>query len=205
LVVSPGTFIDPSEFPWGDITNYTVLVPADTISVTLTPTANDGNAAITVNGVGVQSGEASGNITLVGEMTTIPVVVTAEDGTELEYTIVVRRGEEPPVLSDDATLSGLTVSPGGRFVDPDHFPYDDITFYVVFVPAGTTSVTITPTASDGNAAIAVNGVGVPSGEASGPVELIDGAAEITIIVTAENGEGQTEYTIVVREEEPSDT
>ena len=61
-------------------TNYTVSAGITTISTTVTPTASAANATITVNGIPVASGTASGSIALNAGANTITVVVTAGDG-----------------------------------------------------------------------------------------------------------------------------
>ena len=79
-----------------DILNYTVTVANDVASVTVTPTADDNNATLTVNGTDVVSGSASDEIPLTeGGDTDIQVVVTAEDRTTIgTYTIAVSRAAE---------------------------------------------------------------------------------------------------------------
>jgi len=68
---------------------YTVDVPYDVTSVTVTPMASDTEAGITVNGETVVSGEEiSIDLDDEGE-TTIEIVVTAEDGTQKTYTVTV--------------------------------------------------------------------------------------------------------------------
>jgi len=74
----------------------------------VTPTASDDSATITVEvseveTQTVESGTTSTAIALAaGEVTTITVVVTAQDGTTNTYTIAVNRP-----LSSDASLSAL--------------------------------------------------------------------------------------------------
>ena len=73
-------------------TAYTATVPHATTHMKLTPTVNDTAATVTVNGVAVESGTASGSIALsVGE-NLVEVVVTAEDGTTRTYRVTVTRG-----------------------------------------------------------------------------------------------------------------
>ena len=76
-----------------DISDYTVNVTNNVASVTVTPTADDNDATLTVNDTDVVSGSASGEIPLTeGEDTVIQVVVTAEDDTTTgTYTITVSR------------------------------------------------------------------------------------------------------------------
>ena len=73
-------------------TSYAVDVDNDVPSVTLTPTTADTAASVTVDGATVTSTEASNPIDLApGVAKDIRVVVTAEDGTEKPYTIIVTR------------------------------------------------------------------------------------------------------------------
>ncbi len=87
-----------------DIYSYTASVSNDTETITVTPTAVDSDASITVNGIEVTSGSASGDLTLSVGKNTITVLVTAEDGVATKtYTLVVERLStvvEPPEITD---------------------------------------------------------------------------------------------------------
>ncbi|MGI8820780.1 MAG: beta strand repeat-containing protein [Chthoniobacterales bacterium] len=100
LTVSSGT-LTPA---FGSNTlSYTVSVPFSISSISVTPTAADAGATITVNGTPVASGTASGAIPLVVGPNTITIVVTAADNvTTKTYTITVTRGP-----------ANVTVNPGG--------------------------------------------------------------------------------------------
>jgi len=78
LEVSQGTLM-PGFAP--GTTAYTLSLPPGTSSMTLTPTAADAGAVITVNGSAVVSGQASGSLPLIFGDNLISIVVTAEDGT----------------------------------------------------------------------------------------------------------------------------
>jgi hypothetical protein len=65
--------------------------------VTVTPTASDPGASITVNGSAVTSGQASGAISLLVGSNTITTVVTAVDTTTKTYIVIITRGEFPEV------------------------------------------------------------------------------------------------------------
>ena len=76
--------------------------------MTVTPTATDPTATITVNGSTVAAGNASPSLPLVAGSNTITIVVTAQDGvTQLTYTITVT---EP--ASTNANLSSLVPGTG---------------------------------------------------------------------------------------------
>ncbi|HYF37818.1 MAG TPA: choice-of-anchor D domain-containing protein, partial [Prosthecobacter sp.] len=87
-------------------TGYSASVPNTVASLTATPTAADANAAITVNGIGVSSGTASGAIALTVGDNTITTVVTAQDGTTTKtYTVTVTRAAPGAVAFSAATYS----------------------------------------------------------------------------------------------------
>ena len=74
---------------------YTATVGYETTQTRLTPTVNHAAATVTVNGVGVASGQASTPLALrVGE-TVLTVVGTAEDGTTRPYTVTITRLRDP--------------------------------------------------------------------------------------------------------------
>jgi hypothetical protein len=84
---------------------YSNLVPAATMSTTLTPTPVDSAATITVNGVPVAGGTASQAITLTGTTTPVTIVVTAQDGiTTRTYTVAITK---QATLACLATPAGL--------------------------------------------------------------------------------------------------
>ena len=82
---------------------YAAAVEADVRSLTVTPTTSNAGASVTVSGVIVAGGTASGALDLGVGDTTITIVVTAEDGTAMgTYTVVVTRAEPPntaPVIA----------------------------------------------------------------------------------------------------------
>lgn len=186
LAVDAGV-LDPAFVP--GTTRYDAEVPHTTGSIRLTPTAAHPGATITVNGTGVVSGGTTDAISLAFGANTITVEVTAESGATQAYTVNIVR-QEPP--STDATLSALTVSAG--VLDPAFAT--GILGYDLNVANATTSIVVTPSASDGGAAIEINGIAVVSGEPSGAIPLNVGPNAINVAVTAASGATQT-YTITV--------
>ncbi|RYY32492.1 MAG: T9SS type A sorting domain-containing protein, partial [Sphingobacteriaceae bacterium] len=72
------------------LVNYTTTVSAGTSSLTVTATAKDANANVTIQGVLIPRGQASAPIVLNDDTTTITVISTAQDGvTTRTYTIAV--------------------------------------------------------------------------------------------------------------------
>ena len=94
-------------------------------------------------------------------------------------------------LSNDASLSGLTVSHGSFSpgFDPGSAAYSQVVAYPV------SSLTFTPTVNESHAtvAITVNGTAV----ASGPVPLSVGSNTISVLVTAQDGVTTQSYTVSV--------
>ncbi len=175
---------------------YTATVPFATTSQTVTPTASDANATITVNGTSVASGATSGAIALSVGANVITTVVTAEDTvTTKTYTVTITR--EPSANADltELVLSAGTLTPA----------FDTGTIsYTASVPHATTSLVITPTVSDTNATIEVNGAPVTSGTPSGAIALNVGANSITTVVTAQDGSTTKTYTVIVTRAGSSD-
>ena len=185
LTISSGT-LSP-QFSSSDIT-YTASVDNSVTQVTVTPTASDSSATIAVNGNTVTSGTGYILTGLTAGTTTVTVIVTAQDSTTKTYTITLTRA----ALSDNADLGGLTISSGT--LSP-LFSSFDIT-YTASVDNSVTQVTVTPTASDSLATIAVNGNTVTSGTGYILTGLTAGTTTVTVIVTAQDSTTKT-YTVTV--------
>ena len=171
-------------------TNYTDLVTNATSSIAVTPTTTDTTATVTVNGTTVISGAASALIPLAVGPNTITTVVTAQDGITTDtYTVTVTRA----ALSTIATLSNLTISNGT--LTPAF--NSATTSYTASVPNSVIGIAVTPTFTDPNATITVNGTPVVSGAASGNILLAVGPNTITTAVTAQDGTTTDTYTVVV--------
>ena len=185
LTISSGTLSPP--FSSSDIT-YTASVDSSVTQVTVTPTASDSLATIAVNGNTVTSGTGYILTGLTVGTTTVTVIVTAQDSTTKTYIITLTRA----ALSDNADLGSLTISSGT--LSPQ-FSSSDIT-YTASVDNSVTQVTVTPTASDSLATIAVNGNTVTSGTGYILTGLTAGTTTVTVIVTAQDSTTKT-YTITV--------
>jgi hypothetical protein len=174
----------------GTTGNYSTSVDPATSSIIITPTAQDLNAIILINGVAVTSGTSSAPIILDAGSTVITVEVTAQDGvTTRTYSITVNRlGSNNAFASLKLTPSSILVSTGTVGTTGS---------YSTSVNPATSSIIITPTAQDHNASILVNGVAVTSGTASAPIILNVGSNLITIDVTAQDGVTTRTYSITV--------
>jgi autotransporter-associated beta strand protein len=88
--------------------SYAISVPYATSNMTVTPTAAEAAATITVNGVGVASGASSGSIALNVGNTIITTVVTAQNGTTVKtYTVTVTRNPAPLTITPQASQSKI--------------------------------------------------------------------------------------------------
>ena len=87
LAVSAGALNEP--FDAGTL-NYTVTLASTTADTTVTATVADSTATLTINGSPAASGVPSVSIPLAQAATTsIPIVVTAENGTTKTYTVII--------------------------------------------------------------------------------------------------------------------
>ena len=170
-------------------TSYTASVVNGVTSMTLTPTTTSPAATVKVNGTVVASGSASQSIPLVVGTTTIPVKVTAQDGTTIKiYTLVVTRAKSSHVYMANLTPSAGALSPTFSASK---------TAYTEDVVNGAASITITPVTAVPTSTVKVNGTAVTSGTASAPIALNVGANTITTVVTAQDGVTTKTYTLTV--------
>ena len=102
-------------------------------------------------------------------------------------------GSVVSIISSDATLSNLVSSAGAL---TPAFSASTIN-YTSSVANAVTSTTVTPTATDANSTIKVNGVTVASGSASTAINLNVGSNTITTVVTAQDGTTTKTYSITI--------
>ena len=96
-------------------------------------------------------------------------------------------------ISSNPTLANLSISGGS--LSPAFNA--DTTDYAVDVPNAIAAATVTPTASQANAVVRVDGVDVASGTASAPIPLVVGTNTITVAVTAQDGITTQTYSFTV--------
>jgi uncharacterized repeat protein (TIGR02543 family) len=166
--------------------SYTASVGNGVSSITITPAVTQANATITVNGIAVTSGSASGSIALSVGPNIITVIVTAQDGTTTKnYTVSVTR------ISNDATLSALVPSSGT--LSPIFASATET--YTASVANAVSSITITPTVTQANATVA-QFIGA-TGTTAFTGALAVGANIIRTVVTAQDGTTKRTYTVTV--------
>jgi uncharacterized delta-60 repeat protein len=114
-----------------------------------------------------------------------------------DFDAQVRSATVPDIGADEfnspnANLTALTSSSGTLTPGFDA----NTTGYAATVANAVTALTVTPTAADAGATIAVNTVAVASGSASGAIDLNVGGNTITVLVTAQDL-GAKMYTLTV--------
>lgn len=179
LAISPGA-LSPAFSP--TTTNYTVNVPATTTTVTVTATPEDSTATITITGGATQ------NLPGPGSSKDIPIVLTAQSGSQSTYIVTFNKA----ALAADNNLSALTVAPGA--LSPAFA--SGIQNYTVDVATNVTSVSVSATKSDPNAVISGD---VPNqGHAMIPLGGPGTTTNVLITVTAQNGSAQTYHISIKR-------
>ena len=157
-------------------TSYTARVANAVSSVRVTAEANHADASVAY--------DPGRTVNLNVGPNTITVTVTAEDGTEGDYTVRVTR--EAPGASSDATLSSLRLSAGE--LSPTFDP--GMTTYMARVGNDVDEIKVTAVAND------VDGANVVINPAQ-PSALVVGENEITVTVTAEDASTTKDYTVTV--------
>jgi gliding motility-associated-like protein len=167
--------------------DYTINVAGETAGITLKPAVADLSASVKVNGVDVASGQASAANPLDFGNNLIPVVVLASDNsTTKTYNVTVNR-------APSAALANIILSDGAL---DKAFNKDSLT-YKVTLPAGTSTVQITPTSLDPAAVITAQDGSVTilsSTPATFPLHTFNNA--YVMVIVASNGAMKT-YTINV--------
>ena len=202
LALSGGATLSPAFAP--STTAYTAQVDLDVETVKITATAARTRARVVITPADADTRTAGHQIQLNEGANTITVVVTAEDGrTEETYTLTVRRAEPKPA---DATLEALALTVLNTIntvaLSPAFAP--STTQYTAQVGSGIGALTITATAQDAGASVALP-KDQSSVSAGVQVLLYGGETKITVVVTAQDGITTKTYTITVSRLEPAKT
>lgn len=85
--------------------DYQVAVSSTTTSIRLTPSVMDSSATVTVAGMAINNGQQSGDIALHAGSNSIPVVVTAQDGSTTTYMVNAVRNQLPVAADTTFTVN----------------------------------------------------------------------------------------------------
>ena len=175
---------------------FTASVEPDITSVTVTATPNHSLASVVVS----LGSDDDGTFDLVDGTNTIDVDVTAQDGTTKKYTVGIhRRAKSTDATLDMLELSRVTLAPS--FMSATEAYTASVANGVEF-----TAVTATPNDSAASHVVQLGGVdddvldGVDDDD--GVVDLAVGDNEISVVVTAEDGQTTKTYTVTVTRAEP---
>ncbi|RYD87639.1 MAG: hypothetical protein EOP54_28495, partial [Sphingobacteriales bacterium] len=143
-------------------------------SINITPTLSDFSATVTVNGNATASATASTAITLNEGLNTIPVVVTASDGTVKTYTVKVTR----TIGLNSLAINSGTLAPV--------FNPTEVT-YTAIVQPGISNLEVTAVANDPNYIVKINTIAIPTGSSSANIALDYGLNTLSIEVSSADG------------------
>lgn len=183
--------------------NYTLTVPNEIDELEVNAVAEDGNASISIDGAS-QIATILKNVSLVEGANDIAIIVTAEDGTQNTYHVVVTRLAY--VGNNDANLSRLEVLNGvDESISYNLSPAFSNTvesYDIGKVPYSLTTLKINAVVNDSKANISyyVNGVE----QSSNLVVLPLTSGAITVKVTAEDGTTVKNYVITYSKEASTD-
>ena len=162
---------------------YTLQVEHAVAALQITAETTNNGARMTING----NRKTSETIALVaGQTTTIPIVVTAQNGMiQKTYTLAITRA-----LSDDATLKSITVDHGT--LSPAFTANEET--YTLQVEHSVPAINVVALPLDNQASVTING----RQKTSEIILLIAGqATQVPIVVTAQDGETQKTYIMIV--------
>ncbi|MBR2713074.1 MAG: cadherin-like beta sandwich domain-containing protein [Bacilli bacterium] len=184
LTVSTGT-LTPDFDP--GTTLYNVTIPYDVDNITITAVPNDDEADVDGDGV----------ITIAeGETKTVNIKVTAEDQSDLTYSVTVTRESRPK--STNANLSSISVGTTDGTMDRT-FNKDVTSYTITYNDDTTTSSVISVALEDSAATIATEGfTSWNSSTKSGNIAVRDNSYTAKIIVTAEDGTTKKTYNLLIK-------
>ncbi|XP_066282667.1 uncharacterized protein [Branchiostoma lanceolatum] len=179
LGVSPGALTPKFH---KDTAEYSVTVASNVENVKFDVLSSDSGASYQIKNSG---GEKTIPLKE-GDVTTVQIEVSAEDGTVKIYTVNVKR-----LSASDATLTTLQLSAGA--LEPEFAP--GTYTYSTTLPCHVSSLTITAKAPDPKAGVKVCGLTPDT-----PVQLNVGETQVDVEVTSPDGSKQQVYTISVVKE-----
>jgi hypothetical protein len=173
-----------------DVANYTVDVATSVTSVTVAAQPQASGATVSINGQ--TSNSQSVPLGIPGSNTPIPIIVTAQSGSQNTYIVTVNR----TALAGNNNLQGLTLSPGSL---APAFTSSRLS-YSVNVSSSVASVIVAAQPQDAGATVSINGQTARSLTVSLGAE--GSITPISIEVTAPNTNQKT-YTVLVNRALPS--
>lgn len=176
---------------------YTAEVENNISETTITAVPNDSKAKVYINGSKVDG--KTTKVKLTGKVTSVNVVVEAENGAKETYTVEITKKDKTPTdpISKIATLDKLYPSVGNF---NEGFSKDNLK-YTMTVPKDTDSVTINAVPTDKNAKIYIGDSKTPS--TSGSIALVGKDTEIKVRVVAEDNKTEKTYTVKVTKSDGS--
>jgi gliding motility-associated-like protein len=190
------------------VNNTALTITKNTLSYVATPASrafNTANPSVTGTVTGFLNGDTQASATTgtlsfsTTATTSTPVGTYAIDGAGLSsanYNIVQDASNASAFsifLSTNGNLSSLAISQGS--LSPSFA--SGTNNYTATVATGVTSLTLTPTLSDVNARVTVNGSQIISGTSSGSISLNVGPNVIPVNVTAQDGTTTNPYNVTV--------
>jgi len=182
-----------------DGASYTAEVPALTDSVTVAATPHSDFASVSVNGeavgkdgVAVPLAQGSDDDSVI--TTTVPVLVTAEDGSTKEYSLLIHR-DNPNLVPQLRGLSveGHVLTPGfDPAVKGEENPYS----IEEALPADARQLTLNFQRGWAGQSVQINGAEQPAGASSATLDLKDGRNVFDVSVSSFAGDFAT-YRVVV--------
>lgn len=173
---------------------YDVQVPYATAQVKVLPKAKSKLSTVKVNGQEMTENRPFLMVPLTpNKITTVTVVVTAENGDTRTYTINLLR----TLPSTETRLESLVVN-GGKDFKPRFIP--NTTAYSVTIPEGTKGYTITAVTVDKAATLQIDGKKAESGAPSATITPVEEVTKVIVKVTAQDGKTVREYIITVTDE-----
>jgi hypothetical protein len=159
--------------------SYAVPVEYTTDQVTISATAYDSHAAVSIDG----SAAAVKVVTLQVGSNPLSIEVTAQNGSKQQYTLNIERA-----LPNNADLSSLLVNPEGIQFSPA------VTSYSVTVSNSVYNVQLSAAAADPMAQLVMSANGQT---VTGSVYLQVGVTNVQIIVTAQDGITKKTYNVAI--------
>ncbi len=146
-------------------------------SIGITAKTIDPSANLTINGVGATSGSET-NVSLDNSTNLIPIVVTAQDGSQKAYIISVKGRGNDGNLIINANLASLSLNDG--LLSPGFNP--GTTTYYANVGSNVDAIELTASAFDEKAVMLLNGVILSQGGSQTiPLSLGNNEVELMVI------------------------